>query len=79
MKKYEKPKIVFEDFSLSNSVAASCEVETPLPSSTSGCGIPIRGGVVFMEGLQCTHSPQNTLYEALCYHVPEETYNLFGS
>ena len=82
MKKvYEKPEIMYEDFSLSTSIAVGCEVDTPLPTYEENCGYPIRGGVVFMTGTDCTHPPQTEDGEdnGFCYHVPVESNNLFNS
>ena len=74
-----KPDIIFESFSMSTSIAAGCELETPLPSSADNCGYPIRGGIVFMEGSQCTTYPQDGQYNGFCYHVPTDLKNLFNS
>ena len=79
MKKYEKPQIVFEDFSLSNNIAANCEVKTPLQSLEAGCGFPVRGGSVFLSGTLCTHVTQDETYNGFCYHNPSDVYNLFNS
>lgn len=80
MKKYyEAPRIEFEDFSLSTSISAGCELVTPLPSNEGNCGYPIRGGIVFVEGTQCTNHPQDGMHNGFCYHVPSENGNLFNS
>ena len=76
---YEKPDILFEDFSLSASIAVGCELITPLASYEENCGYPTRGGIVFIEGTQCTTYPQDGKYNSFCYHVPAETSNLFNS
>ena len=78
-KTYEKPAIIFEDFSLSTSIAAGCELETPLPSYEENCGYPIKGAIIFVEGTQCTSYPQDGTYNGFCYHVPLDTNNLFNS
>ncbi len=78
-KTYTKPEIRFESFAMSTSIAVGCDLITPLPSSEGSCGYPTRGGVVFLEGTQCTTYPQNGLYNGFCYHVPVETSNLFNS
>lgn len=81
MKKvYKKPIIIVEDFSLKVSIAAGCEVETPLPSYEASCGYPTREGTVFIEGTQCTTTPPTgSKYDSVCYHVPAEDNNLFNS
>lgn len=78
MKKYSKPQIMFESFALSINVA-SCEMETPLPSENQ-CGLPTTKGIVFIDATTgCQFVPQNGIYNGLCYHVPTEYNNLFGS
>lgn len=82
MKKYTKPEILFESFTMSTNIAAGCEETTPLPSMEESCGYPIRGGVVFMNGTQCTtYPPAETPFEynGFCYHVPTDLNNLFNS
>lgn len=83
-KTYTKPQICFESFAMSTNIAGSCELDTPLPSSAESCGYPIRGGVVFVEGTQCTYVPPkdsdgNVTHNGFCYHVPTEYNNLFNS
>lgn len=78
-KTYSKPEIVFEDFSLSTSITAGCELDTAIPSYEENCGYPIRGGIVFVAGAECTIFPQDGLHEGYCYHVPSDTNNLFNS
>lgn len=75
--KYVKPQIIFEEFSLNTSIAAGCELKTPLASSAENCGYPIRGGVVFVNGADCTI--EQDAYNGFCYHVPTEQSNLFNS
>ncbi|MBE6919310.1 MAG: hypothetical protein E7469_06475 [Ruminococcaceae bacterium] len=79
-KTYTKPQICFESFVMNTNIAGSCELDTPLPSSTESCGYPIQGAVVFVEGITgCTYKPQNGVYNGFCYHVPIESKNLFNS
>lgn len=78
-KTYSKPMVIIEDFSLQTSISASCELDTPLPSLAENCGYPTKGGVVFIEGTQCTTYPPEGAYNGFCYHVPTDTSNLFNS
>lgn len=78
-KEYTKPQIIFENFSLSTSIAAGCELETNHFSKGEACGYPTRGGIVFVEGTQCNSYPQDGAYNGFCYHVPHESSNLFNS
>lgn len=77
-KKYIKPHIIIENFSLSETIAAGCEFQSNNP--TQGvCGYPTRNGMVFTtEIMGCEyHQPDNN--DALCYHVPTDTTNIFNS
>ena len=62
-KAYVKPEIFYEDFSLSSSIAAGCELDTPLPSYEENCGYPLRGSsqTIFMEGF-CTNPAPDGVY-----------------
>lgn len=78
-RKYTKPEIMFEDFSLSTNIAAGCEVRTNMPTDNN-CGIYL-GEYVFAEGMTgCdTKISLNEAYNGICYHAPYETKNLFAS
>lgn len=80
---YEKPDIIFEDFSLSTSIALNCEV---LANSNSGTCPYVetdgRGNTlnVFTETVTgCVYKPANGDYNGLCYHNPYDANNLFNS
>lgn len=84
-KTYSRPDIIFEDFSLSASIAVSCEVKLDNPSKDV-CGIKFDNVTVFVDGVtNCM--PDNggqtvgdgTAGNGLCYHVPKDTNNLFVS
>lgn len=80
-KTYTKPEILFEDFSLSTSITAGCDLDTPMPSYEENCGYPMQGGkIVFVDGIQaCTYKPQGGVYNGFCYHNPTDQTNLFNS
>ena len=82
-KAYEKPEIVFENFSLSTNIAAGCEVKTNLPGNKT-CGLDFSGVIIFLDGMTgCTETVTNTggdgSYNGICYHVPSGKNNLFNS
>ena len=83
-KKYMKPEIMFEDFSLNTSIAGSCESIVGNPSKDS-CGIITSGGdVVFNEGAGCVFTPvdmggKDDEWDGFCYHVPIDSKTLFYS
>jgi hypothetical protein len=78
MKKYSKPRIAYESFEMSVSVA-SCGIKSPLQSE-GDCGYPTRNGVVFIDPTTgCNRFYQDGTYNGLCYHVPTDYFALFGS
>ena len=82
MKKvYSKPEIMFEDFTLSTSVA-SCEV--PAESMMYECAVEFIPGVMYLFDGQvsgCTTPVEDGSEEdnGICYHVPTPSNNVFGS
>ena len=83
-KEYKKPEILFENFALSTSIAAECEV---IVAATRGtCGYPIRGETVFMSTeTGCSTGPQTTdgsgdgaAHDSICYHTFKGN-NVFNS
>jgi len=86
MKKYTKPMIVFESFSLSNSIAA-CDNQV---SYSESLGKNCKGYyddqfsvVLFLHDYEgCEYVDQDDDpkdVNGLCYHVPTVSLNLFGS
>ena len=52
-KKYSKPDIYFEDFSLSTNIAAGCEKQPS--NATEDCGVRWGNIFIFIEGINgCT-------------------------
>lgn len=81
MKKiYEKPEIVFENFSLSTNIAAGCEVINDLPS-VNVCGyIGDFDDPVFTSTVTgCISKEVDSMNNTFCYHVPDGGPNLFNS
>lgn len=86
-REYRKPIVVFEDFTLSAHIAADCEVTNSNPSSGS-CAYtveiyPGRLVNIFTSSVTgvnaCTTIEDSGMYNTVCYHIPSEDYNLFGS
>lgn len=78
---YSKPDILFEDFSLSTSIAAGCETIIDGQSQYT-CGLVWGRKTVFVQAATgCTTKiiDGDPEYNGLCYHVPIETNNLFNS
>ena len=82
-KEYVKPIVVFEDFTLNTNIAGSCEEKTNLPARGSCGWIPddrwILGPIFTGASTGCAVTPSEAGYDTLCYHVPNESYNLFNS
>jgi hypothetical protein len=79
-KRYTAPDIVFESFSLSTSIAGSCEVKTSLPNN-SGCGLDLGDTTIFVSpstGCQILR-PDGIGPNGMCFYNPSENYNLFKS
>ena len=84
MKKvYSKPEILFEDFTLSTSIA-SCEVQ--VEAMINECTVEFVPGVsnLFLEGMeicdvQIVDGSNEMNNDGLCYHQPSPSNNIFNS
>lgn len=84
---YEKPEIIFEDFSLSTNIAGDCDVTTGTQSQ-GACPYTVTKGPltwnIFLSSVAActTHEDfdgtQDDMYNGICYHVPYGD-NLFNS
>lgn len=86
-KKYSRPDIAFESFSLSTSIAGNCELKTDTKGGGE-CSYPMDGlGNVFLTTMEACNGAGNTpitdeqslTFNGFCYHVPVENSNLFNS
>lgn len=83
MKKlYSKPEILFESFTMSTNIAAGCKFINSIPAETI-CGYDDgRNGRVFTDGVGgangCIYTQPDD-NDRLCYHVPNEDYDIFNS
>jgi hypothetical protein len=80
-KTYTKPQIMFENFTLSTNIAGPCEHVTKLPSALQ-CPYedPELEVNVFVERANgCSYTVASGEHNGICYHIPSENYNLFGS
>lgn len=80
-KTYIKPEIMFEEFSLSTNIAATCGTPATHSENQYGCGYAIGrfDQVVFTELMGCSVQEDDGDYNGICYHVPTEAYSLFSS
>ena len=78
-KLYTKPKVVFENFSLSTNIA-SCEVHANAVKGSCGCEF-IPGLTLFSSGIDaCVIMAEDGVdNDGLCYHNPSDLYNIFKS
>lgn len=82
-KAYVKPEIVFESFSLSQCIAAGCEITDPKDPLLLVTGAGLNGGDGYAFSTSCdvdyTNGGGDGEYGSVCYHVPGETLNFFYS
>ena len=79
-KTYSKPDIVFEDFSLSTSIAAGCEFSTNFAKGV--CGFKFGDVMIYVEGISgCAEKAADgsPMYNGICYHNPSDDKNIFAS
>ncbi len=77
---YSKPDIMFEDFSLSTSIAAGCEFSTNF--AMDSCGFKYGPYVIFMDGIYGCEIPVpegDPMFNGVCYHNPSDDKNIFSS
>jgi hypothetical protein len=80
-KRYSKPDLVFENFSLSTSIAAPCALRVPDGVERVGQG-GIAAGMfaVFQNSTQgCNLIVKSGVWDGYCYHNPVEFNNIFVS
>lgn len=79
MKKvYVKPDIIFDDFTLSTTIAAGCERQTDTPSSNM-CGVEFGGMTLFTSAVLACTTEVDDGFNDICYHNPSDILNLFNS
>jgi hypothetical protein len=81
-KQYEKPKILFESFTLSTSIAGDCdEIITNATKNICGYEPPrMPGYVIFLEKVTgCITTADDGSNNGVCYHNPTPTTKLFNS
>ncbi len=86
MKKvYTKPEILFEDFSLSDSIAMGCaqKINSPHGWIANSCGYEFAPGMkIFTEkvsGCDIKIVDGSDQFNGICYHVPTDANSLFNS
>lgn len=75
---YEAPEIIYEDFSLSVSIAVGCEFKTHLLAENQ-CGYFEEGDIIFAENISgCKYTPPPG-YNTVCYNNPTDSNSLYTS
>lgn len=83
-KAYEKPEIMFENFTINVNIAADCDIKTGLPTNNT-CGMDFSGEMVFLTGMGgCSDTAIDAVggdgeYNGICYHVMSNGQGLFNS
>lgn len=88
-KKYSKPEIVFESFTLSTNIAGDCSVPTSTPNQGS-CAYTVETKYgtwhVFTDAVAACGTSDGSLdqledgiYNGICYNVPYDESTLFNS
>ena len=84
-KKYMKPEVMFESFTLSTNIAGNCDwTEGIVPvDNKTGCGYvdpaDKHGYVIFTSGMSCTAVEDDGDSNGICYDVPTEGMQIFNS
>ena len=79
-KTYSKPDILFDNFTMTTSIAA-CEVEATF--SRGVCGVEMTNSMTIftdaVNGCNWKVEDADASFDFLCYHVPSDNNNVFGS
>ena len=77
-KAYEKPRIYYESFTLSNNISAGCEGIANLAEYQCSVTVTELGIEIFTQDLVCmVTTPAND--DSICYHAPSEWNNVYSS
>jgi hypothetical protein len=78
-KAYSKPDVLFDSFSMSQSIANACEIRANHQKGI--CGVVFTESITIFnsDARACTLRYEDEQYDGLCYHVPHESYNVFQS
>lgn len=79
MKKiYSKPDVIFESFTMSTSIS-SCDVKAGFYSGECGVQMTPTMFIFTIEASGCNMKDKDGEYNGLCYHVPIDGNQVFGS
>lgn len=80
-KKYTKPQIIIENFTMSTNIAGDCTFIIDNQSYQTCAYIDRSGNFIFTSDLDgvCTRVESDGCNDTVCYHVPLETNDLFNS
>ena len=77
-KAYKKPDIAYNELKLSESIAAGCEYISN--HTVNQCALEVEGfeETIFTDRFVCQRNVPDG-YNAVCYHVPFDSGNVFSS
>lgn len=75
---YSRPRIVFENFGLSNGASSGCEGIANLAEYECSVMIPELGYSIFNDMNICEVTPVGD-DDTLCYHAPSDWNNVYSS
>lgn len=79
-KTYAKPDIYFENFELSESIAAGCEYVSPFQWQDCPVYDPDMEITIFQKSINgCSWTEDDGEYSTICYHTLEQPDTLFSS
>lgn len=77
-KAYEKPRVGYESFKLSNSVSSGCEGIANLGENQCSITIPELGIEIFNIQIMCEYTAPGG-DDTICYHAPSDWNNVYSS
>lgn len=77
-KQYEKPRICYESFALSDRISAGCEGIANLAEYQCSIYIKDLDVTIFTIDLVCEETPPGG-DDTICYHAPTEWNNVYSS
>ena len=84
---YVKPEVNFESFVMSTNIAGDCEPPFVNNASKGTCAVLGGAGLAIFDSQlvsECNATPESMggakdYWDGICYHIPDESHNLFNS
>lgn len=82
-KAYQKPMLIVERFTLSQTIAHNCGKNLDFSMATHAtietCGWDVGGIEIFIDPMICDQPLEEDMFDFACYNAPEGGYNVFHS